>query len=132
MSGERRTAAQAPRHYDLDVWKEAMRLVREVYRISAAFPEEERFGLTSQMRRCAVSVPSNIAEGAGRGGRIELTRFLTIARGSLAELDTQLWIARDLEYLDDGQELQGSIQLLMARINALIHSNRSKILKDTR
>ena len=126
MSGERKTASQHPRHYDLDVWKDAMRLVREVYRITAVFPSTEQFGLTNQLRRAAVSVPSNIAEGAGRGGRAELVRFLVIARGSLAELDTQLWIARDLGYLADGQDLHDTVQLLLARMNALITANRSK------
>lgn len=103
-----------------------MRLVREVYRITANFPAAEQFGLTSQLRRAAVSVPPNIAEGAGRGGRLELIRFLTIARGSLAELDTQIWIARDLGYLSDGDDLHDAIQLLLARMNALITANRCK------
>lgn len=58
---------QQPLHYGLDVWKDSMRLARDIYRVSVAFPESERFGLTAQLRRCAVSVPSNIAEGAGRG-----------------------------------------------------------------
>jgi four helix bundle protein len=114
----------------LDVWKDAMRLVREVYRVTASFPVDERFGLTSQLRRAAVSIPSNIAEGAARGGKPELVRFLTIARGSLAELDTQLWIARDLEFLSDPQPLQESLQLLNARLNALITANRPRKTKE--
>jgi four helix bundle protein len=104
-----------------------MRLVREIYRVTAAFPEQERFGLTIQMRRAAVSIPSNIAGGAARGGRAELLRFLAIARGSLAELDTQLWTARDLEFFDDAQSLQSALQLLNARLNALISANRSRM-----
>lgn len=102
-----------------------MRLVREAYRITAEFPAEERFGLTSQIRRAAVSVPSNIAEGAARGGKTELVRFLIIARGSLAELDTQLWLARDLGFLKEPQPLQNDLQLLNARLNALITANRA-------
>jgi|SRR5579863_4132162 len=109
-----------------------MRLVREVYRATANFPDAERFGLTGQMRRAAISVPSNIAEGAARGGRIELIRFLIIARGSLAELDTQVWIARDLDFLQEAQPLQDSIQLLLARLNALITSNRKSTAKEQR
>lgn len=126
MSGERENSCQSPRHYDLEVWKDAMRLVREAYRVTASFPDSEKFGLTSQIRRSAISIPSNIAEGAARGGRVELIRFLTIACGSLAELDTQIWIARDLGYLNDVQDYQDSIQLIMARLNALITSNRKK------
>ncbi len=103
-----------------------MRLVREVYRLTETFPESEKFGLTGQMRRAAVSIPSNIAEGAARGGPLELARFLCIARGSLAELDTQIWIALDLNYLADAGETQHSIQLLMAQINALISTKRKR------
>ena len=88
--------APKPTHYDLDIWKEAMRLAREVYRLSADFPADERFGLTQQVRRSAVSVASNIAEGAGRGRNAEWVQFLLVARGSLLELDTQLWLAQDL------------------------------------
>lgn len=124
MSGERKKPGQRPRHYELDVWKDAMRLVREVYRLTSSFPEEERFGLTSQIRRSAISIPSNIAEGAGRGGRVEMSRFLVIARGSLAELDTQIWIAKDLQFLNNVDELQASVQLLFAKLNALIASKR--------
>lgn len=120
MSGERKNTRQQPKHYGLDVWKRSMRLVREVYRLTAMFPDSEKFGLTGQMRRAAVSVPSNIAEGAARGGPLELVRFLCIARGSLAELDTQLWIALDLNYLTEAGGTQDSIQSLMAQINALI------------
>jgi four helix bundle protein len=127
VSGEQKNPRQSPRHYDLDVWKDAMRLVPEAYRVTASFPDTEKFGLTSQIRRSAISIPSNIAEGAARGGRVELIRFLTIARGSLAELDTQIWIARDLGYVTDFEDYQDSIQLLMARLNALITSNRKKI-----
>jgi four helix bundle protein len=109
-----------------------MRLVREVYRLTAGFPVEERFGLTSQIRRAAVSIPSNIAEGAARGGRVELIRFLITARGSLAELDTQLWIARDLDFLKESESVQAQLQLLNAQLNALITSNRAINTKEKR
>jgi four helix bundle protein len=86
----------------LAVWQRAMDLVREVYRSTRSFPREELFGLSSQMRRAAVSVPSNIAEGKGRYSQKELLQFLYKARGSLMELETQICIARDLDYLDEG------------------------------
>ncbi len=78
---------------DLDVWREAMMLVAAVYEASAKFPADERFGLTSQLRRAAVSVPSNIAEGHARSSTRDFLRFLSMAMGSLAELRTQFLIA---------------------------------------
>ena len=111
-----------PLHYGLDVWKDSMRLARDIYRVSAPFPASERFGLTAQIRRCAVSVPSNIAEGAGRGGRKEYAHHLRIARGSLMELDTQLWIARDLGFIDNTSEMNLLIQRIAAMLNALINA----------
>jgi len=83
---------------DLIVWQKAMLLAKEVYGLSGSFPREERYGLTSQVRRAALSVPSNIAEGHARQGR-ELFNFLSIARGSLAEVETQLLFAVDVGYL---------------------------------
>lgn len=84
---------------DLKVWRLAMDLVLEIYRCTASFPKQEVYGLTSQMRRAAVSVPSNIAEGKGRYYRKELLQFLFHARGSLLELRTQITIARELGFL---------------------------------
>ena len=86
---------------DLLVWQKAMTLVTEVYRLSRRFPKEETYGLTSQIRRCGVSVPSNIAEGCGRNSTSDYVRFLRMAMGSLYELQTQAEIARNLGYLDD-------------------------------
>lgn len=86
-------------HKRLDTWQQAMLLVKAVYDVSSGFPREEAFGLTSQMRRAAVSIPSNIAEGVARGSSKEYVYFLNIARGSLSELDTQLDIACMLEYI---------------------------------
>lgn len=87
-------------HRDLECWKFAMKLVRDVYVITKRFPKDELYGLTSQIRRAAVSIPSNVAEGYGRKSRRELRKFIGNAIGSLLELETQIEIARDLNYLD--------------------------------
>jgi len=87
-------------HYRLEAWKEARVVVKSVYEISRRFPPEERYGLSAQIQRSAVSVPSNIAEGAARSGAREFAQSLSIARGSLSELGTRLLIAVELGYLD--------------------------------
>jgi four helix bundle protein len=84
-------------HKDLDVWKKSMNLVVLIYDITSKFPSDERFGLTSQMRRAAVSIPSNIAEGAARKGDKEFIQFLMIALGSLSELETQYLLSIQLK-----------------------------------
>jgi len=88
-------------HRDLIVWQRALELCTAIYKTTAGFPGEEKFGLVSQMRRAAVSIPSNIAEGHGRLTTSEYRHFLGIARGSLKELETQILIARRLGYLDE-------------------------------
>ena len=88
-------------HRDLVVWQKSMQLVTSVYAATACLPREERYGLCSQMRRAAVSVPSNIAEGYARNSRNELHHFTGQARGSLAELETQIEIALNLRYLQE-------------------------------
>ncbi len=85
---------------DLVVWQRGVDLVRDVYLLTAKWPAEERYGLTSQVRRAAVSVPANIAEGQGRQGRAELRRALSIAHGSLCELETHLEVAKRLDFPD--------------------------------
>jgi four helix bundle protein len=90
----------AENYRDLIAWQKAKSLVLSVYRCTRLFPRDEIYGLTSQMRRAAVSVPSNIAEGKGRNSQRELVQFLFHARGSLLELETQLSIAYDLEYIE--------------------------------
>ncbi|MBL8851920.1 MAG: four helix bundle protein [Planctomycetaceae bacterium] len=98
-------------HRDLIAWQKAVHLVKRCYQVSSRFPSDERFGLTQQFRRAAVSVPSNIAEGKGRGTPAEFQRFLSIATGSLTELDTQLVIANELGFIDEGalSELENDI-----------------------
>mgnify|MGYP005842249397 FL=1 len=88
---------------DLIAWQKAMSLVTEIYRLTRNFPAEEMFGLVSQMRQAAVSIPSNIAEGHARASSGEFRQFLGHARGSLAELETQVQIARNLNYLTETQ-----------------------------
>jgi four helix bundle protein len=87
-------------HKDLVAWKEAIYLVEEIYKVSSKFPKQETYGLISQIRRAAVSIPSNISEGAARNGNKEYCNFLGISLGSLAELETQLIIAAKLDYAD--------------------------------
>jgi four helix bundle protein len=87
-------------HEKLDVWKKAMDLVLAVYRATSSLPMEEKFGLTSQIRRAAVSIPANIAEGAARQSPKEFAHFLSTAQGSASELETELLIAHRLGYLD--------------------------------
>ncbi len=86
---------------DLLAWQKSMALVTEVYKASASFPLDERFGLTPQLRRCVVSIPSNIAEGFGRDTTNDYLRFLSIAKGSLYEAQTQIEIGRNLQFLDE-------------------------------
>lgn len=118
--------ALKPKHYDLEVWKEAMRLARTVFDATQNMPESERFGLQAQIRRSVVSIPSNIAEGAGRGTVAEFRRFLRIARGSLTELDTQLWIAADLKWIDRSVEIVERLELVFRLINGLLKSERKR------
>lgn len=113
-------ALPEPAHYKLDVWKASMRLVRTVYESTGRFPDDERYGLTSQIRRSAISMPSNIAEGAARGSSPEMVRFLQIDRASLMELDTQLWLAKDLGLLADIAQVRDQILHILAMLNGLI------------
>ncbi len=119
---------QAPAHYRLEVWKEAMMLVERVYATTKDMPQAERFNLIEQMQRSAVSVPSNIAEGASRGSRADFARFLLIARGSLMELDTQIMIAARLTMLDTADALQQQTHRLLAKLNNLIRAQRKQRL----
>jgi four helix bundle protein len=110
-------------HKRLEVWKCALLLAELTYRLTKRFPLEERFGLAAQMRRAAVSVLSNISEGASRRSRSEYIQFLHVARGSLAELDAQLELARRMEYALDTGPVEAYVrkvgQLLSGQIRAL-------------
>jgi len=92
-------AGKSRSYRDLDVWKLAIEIVRDIYRVTEKFPPAELFGLTTQLRRAAISIPSNIAEGQGRNSSKEFRQFLAIALGSLAEVETQLIIASEIGYL---------------------------------
>jgi four helix bundle protein len=107
---------------DLIVWQKAMTLVTEVYAVTRTFPKEELFGLVSQMRRSAVSVPSNIAEGQGRLTRGELRQFLGTAKGSLFELETQILIAQNLGYLKDTTRILEQLSEVARLLNGLLSS----------
>ena len=109
-------------HRDLRVWQDAMTLVRTVYIFTRDFPKDEQYGLSSQLRRAAVSVPSNIAEGAARTSKREFAQFLSVARGSLAEVETQILIAKDLGYLTEDEGLLASVSALLRSISALMKS----------
>ena len=113
-------------HRSLKAWQKAIELVEHVYGETRGFPNEELFGLTSQMRRAAVSVPANIAEGAPRSGTKELVRFLSIAEASLSELDTHVEISRRLGYLKN-DELQGEIDAVAALLMGLSASVKRKL-----
>jgi four helix bundle protein len=113
---------------DLRVWQEAMKLAVEIYRVTALFPRHELYGLSQQLRRAAVSVPSNIAEGKGHRSDGEFGHFLLHARGSLLEVQTQIMIAQELKYLDS-QEVQrvlASADAIGRSLNSLINSLRQK------
>jgi four helix bundle protein len=107
---------------DLIVWQKAIDLVVEIYAVTKAFPKEELYGLTSQLRRCAVSVPSNIAEGQGRLTRGEFRQFLGHAKGSLGEMETQLIIAERLGYLKGSQTYLGRLAEVARLLNGLLNS----------
>ncbi|CAD0305494.1 Four helix bundle protein [Xanthomonas campestris pv. nigromaculans] len=113
------------------VWRDAMSLVEAIYRLSHDFPDSERFGLTAQMRRAAISVPSNIAEGAARRSTADYLRYLSIARGSLAELDTQLQIAIRLQFGSPDTATLDLLNRTFARLNALIRTlDESRHLRE--
>ncbi len=98
-------------HKELDVWKKSMDLVEEIYRATNHFPNIEKFGLINQLRRCAISVPSNIAEGAARNSDKEFIQFCYISLGSLSEMETQLLIAEKLNYTQNHDILEKVVEI---------------------
>jgi four helix bundle protein len=107
---------------DLNVWKESIVLVEDVYRLVKKFPKEEQYALSNQIRRAVVSIPSNISEGANRNTNKEFIQFLYIALGSASEVETQLIIAGRLEYITDIDQVFKNITKIRKMINALIRS----------
>ena len=114
-------------HHNLEVWKRSLNFVTKIYKITAKYPNEEKFGLVSQMRRAAVSIPSNIAEGAARNSKKEFINFLHIAQGSSAELETQILISRNLSFIapSDTDPLLQELEEISRMIIGLQNSLRS-------
>jgi len=115
-------------HKDLEVWQRAISFVTMIYKVTAAFPKEELFGLSAQMRRSAISIPSNISEGAGRGSDAEFVRFLQIARSSAVELDTQFLIAKNIGYLNNEyDQYYNELVIILKMLSNLINKVKSRI-----
>ena len=125
-------------HKKLDVWRAAMKSTTMIYKLTNKFPEEEKFGLVSQMRRASISIPCNIAEGAARQGKKEFKNFVSMAQGSLSELDTQLELSILLGYLStkDIQEIWDQLlridKMLSGLIRSLTNRTRNNKLKHFR
>jgi four helix bundle protein len=119
-------------HKKLNVWQVAMKVAQMVYNLTSTFPVDERFGLVAQMRRAAVSIPCNIAEGAGRQGKKEFRNFLSMAQGSLSELDTQLELSVLLGYLgkDDLEKITSQLLGVDKMLTGLIRSLSVKLKED--
>ena len=112
------------RYHDLIAWQRSIALAKQVYSLTERFPDSEPYGLVSQMRRAAVSVASNIAEGASRASKREFAQFLNIAKGSLSELETQLTIAEELQLAPKDDKLREQLDDLFGLLNGLINSLR--------
>jgi four helix bundle protein len=114
-------------HRDLKVWSNSIDLVTRVYKFTNNFPKEELFGITSQIRRAAVSIPSNIAEGAARTSKKEFNKFLSIALGSASELETQILISKNLDYLtaENFEILIDELTIIQKMIHGLMKNLKS-------
>ena len=112
---------------DLNVWQNAMNLVEDVYKITANFPKEEKYGLISQIRRCSVSIPSNISEGFTRKSTKEYIQFIYISLGSLGELDTQMEIAVRLKFMESQKEFNEKLLLIRKQLYGLVKSLKTRL-----
>ncbi len=122
---------QVKMYRDLVVWQKSMALVTEIYKQTKSFPKDETYGLTSQMRRCAVSIPSNIAEGYGGNSTSDYVRFLRVAAGSLYELQTQMEISLNLRYLNKNNfdklyESSREIERMLSSLTKKLNDKRTK------
>ena len=113
---------------DLKVWEKAHQLTLQVYQLTSSFPKDELYGLTSQVRRAAASIPANIAEGCGRNGDAELGRFMQIAMGSASELEYHLLLARDLSFLSE--EVYSRLNLEVTEVKRMLASFIKKLNAD--
>jgi four helix bundle protein len=114
-------------HKDLDVWNRVMDLVENIYEFAKQFPQDEIYGLSSQIKRAAVSVPSNIAEGAGRKGTKEFIQFLYISMGSLSEVETQIILAKRLGFVNSIDSISDDIVKIKQMLNGLINYLNRKV-----
>ena len=120
-------------HKDLTVWQKSISFVTDIYKATKSFPKEELFGLTSQMRRAAISIPSNIAEGHGRHSKKELVRFLSISLGSASELETQLIISKNLDFISEdesNQLLSCNEEIIKMLVSLIKYNNNGKLEID--
>ncbi len=114
-------------HHKLDVWRKSLDLVKQVYEVTSLFPSDEKFGLASQMRRAAVSIPSNVAEGAALNSHKQFIHFLHTAQGSAAELETQIFISQELGFLTErmSKELLEKLETISKMISGIQRSLKS-------
>jgi len=113
-------------HHKLVVWQKSLDLAQTVYLVTKKFPKEEIYALTNQMRRAAVSVPSNIAEGAARASNKEFLHYLSISRGSLSELETQIMVAKRVGYISDIEIILNEIESIFSLLGGLMKSIKEK------
>ncbi|MBL8521397.1 MAG: four helix bundle protein [Betaproteobacteria bacterium] len=114
------------KHHELHAWQLAIELVKEVYALSEKFPRDEAYGLTAQVRRAAISIPSNIAEGAARATDREFLYFLHVSRGSLSELETQIVLAKELGFLKESERVDQLIENVFSKLGGLIKAKKVK------